>query len=88
MIIIVINFLPNMTFFTDMLFVNSTNSRDLPIFGQISLFFSTKILKSPGFENFRLTGLELRHQLRVFPKICVLFEGITRSFTAGNWFMI
>ena len=42
MIIVVINYLSNMTFFDDMLFTNSTKSRDLPVFGKISLFISTK----------------------------------------------
>ena len=42
MIIIVINCLSNMTFFAGILFINSRNSRDLPVFGQISLFFSAK----------------------------------------------
>ena len=55
--VIVINSFSNITFLTDMLFINSTNSRDLPVFGQISLFFN-KNLKSPGFENVRLTGLQ------------------------------
>ena len=51
MIIIVINCLSNMTFLAAMLFTNSRNFRDLPVFGQISLFFSTKNLKSLGFDN-------------------------------------
>ena len=40
------------------------NSCDLPVFDQISLLFYTKNLKSPGFENFRLTGLQyLQHPI-------------------------
>ena len=39
------------------IFIPLTNSCDLPVFDQISLFFYRKNLKSPGFENFRLTGL-------------------------------
>ena len=50
MIIIVINCLSNMILFAGMLSINSRNLRDLPVFGQISLIFSAKILKSPGFE--------------------------------------
>ena len=43
LIIIAINCLSNMTSFAGFLFINTTNSRDLPVFGQIPLFFSTKI---------------------------------------------
>ena len=50
MIIIVISCLTNMIIFVGMLLTNSRKSRDLTVFGQISLFFSTKNLKSPGFE--------------------------------------
>ena len=48
----------------------------LPVFGQISLFFSTKNLKYPGFENLRLTGLLLFKCLGTFlhNKNCHAFE--------------
>ena len=39
------------------IFIPLTNSCDLPVYDQISLFFYRKNLKSPCFENFRLTGL-------------------------------
>ena len=42
MIIVIIKSLSNMTFLIGILFINSTNSRDLPVFGQISLFFQQK----------------------------------------------
>ena len=48
-IIFVINCLPSTTFYQVYLF-----PQQIPV---ISLFFCRKNLKSPGFENFRLTGL-------------------------------
>ena len=71
----VINCLPSMTFYRYVVYkfnqdkkieliivllfyFDSTTSRDIPVFDQISLFFN-KSLKSPGFENFRLIGLQM-----------------------------
>ena len=51
MIIFVINCLPSTTFYQVYLF-----PQQIPV---ISLFFYRKNLKSPGFENFNLTGLKL-----------------------------